>query len=143
MSSFPSASLPTHKHHRFKEKPDLPERSPNKKTWICPILQTQYGANCMQPMTEIFFVGSRRFFAALLGGTQEKATTKLRKIACQRFMFSYEDGAKAPSPFVLLKTCHCEAGAHTGCGNPFPLFVLRILTLTAFAQNDRLTVIFA
>ena len=45
-------------------------------------------------MTEIFFADFRRFFAALLGGTQEKATTKLRKIACQRFMFSYEDGAK-------------------------------------------------
>jgi len=53
-------------------------------------------------MAERFSVGLRRFFAALLGGTQEKATINRRKMACQRAMFSYEDGAN-PDAFIYLE----------------------------------------
>ena len=71
-------------------------------------MQKQYGAYCIQPMAERFSVGLRRFFAALLGGTQEKATINRRKMACQRAMFSYEDGAKA----VSFSACRQSQNSH-------------------------------
>ena len=88
------------KSNWYKTKNEKQTRSLNNKTWICPILLLQYGANCTQPMAEIFFVGLRRFFAALLGGMQEKATINRRKMACQRAMFSYEDEANVVTFFV-------------------------------------------
>jgi len=39
---------------------------------------------------------------------------------------------------TFLHPCHCEASAHTGCGNPLPftLWVLRIPTVVSLPRND-------
>lgn len=71
------------------------------------------GLNCYQPFSEGICVGSRCFFAALLGVTQEKTPQSRRKRLAEGAMFSYEDAAK-PAVFFLQIMRDKPAGRGSG-----------------------------
>ena len=60
------------------------------------------GEHCLQPFAEEFFVGARRFFAALLCVTQGKTPQLRRKRLGEGAMLSYEDAAKRKCRFFIL-----------------------------------------
>ena len=59
--------------------------------------------NCSQPFSERFCVGSKCFFAVLLGAAQEITLRSRRKRPAEGAVFSYEDAAKGSFFSIYLQ----------------------------------------
>jgi len=68
----PAASLVRGRRGHIKKPPGKAESEKENIDSARQILSV--GLNALSPMAEGFFTGTRHFFAALLGGTQEKIT---------------------------------------------------------------------